>query len=107
MEDEIKARAEHHCTNRFNLENNKGAKSVLRKCLLPDGSGGAGCTNPHTDTSFVPEQKPAAGKPVTAGKFKLTCILNAAETYWEYRATTPHQPPRILNTSYKQDEKFV
>lgn len=54
MEDEIKADADHHCTNRFNLENNRGAESFLRKCLLPDGSDGAGCTNLQTDTSFVP-----------------------------------------------------
>lgn len=40
-----KADAECNCTKRFNLENNRGAKSILRKHLLPDGANGASCTN--------------------------------------------------------------
>lgn len=69
-----KADAERHCTNRFNLENNRGAKSILRKHLLPDGANGASCTTCQTDRRFVCEQRRAliVGRTATviAGKFK-------------------------------------
>jgi len=68
-----KADGEHHCTNRFNPENHHGAKSILGKHLLPDGSDQASCTNPAEQTRALfasKEQQLLWERLLIAGKFK-------------------------------------